>query len=76
MSIRLIYRVEVEIPDAIFQAHGHTPEYDHAVLRATEGAESGSDYYAQVYEWAETDSLPKAQAIEARLARVARGDFS
>lgn len=76
MSIRLIYRVEVEIPEHIFQEHGHTPEYERAVLRATEGEHSGVDHCGKAYEWAETDSLFKAQAIEALLHRVAKGDFS
>lgn len=76
MTISLIYRVEVQIPEHVFREYGHTPEYERAVLRATKGVDSGSDRYSGVYEWAETDSMATAQAIETALNRIAKGDLT
>lgn len=76
MTISLIYRVEVHIPEHVFREYGHTPEYEQAVLRATKGGDSGSDRHSEVYEWAETDSMTTAQAIETALNRIAKGDLT
>lgn len=76
MTITTLYRVEVEIPEDVYQEHGHTPAYERAVLLATEGVESGSDSYAQVYEWAETDNRALAERVEKALQKIAAGDLS
>lgn len=62
------YRVEVGIPDAVWEKFKDTPEYNFASSEATKGhIEAGCDFYSDVYEWAVFDALEKAQACEKKL---------
>lgn len=64
-TTRTIYRAEIEIPEDVYRAFGHTSTYDLASSRIssdTQVAASGQDAYASVYEWAEDASSANVEA--------------
>lgn len=66
-----IYRIEVAIPEAVWQAFGHLPIYETKVAHATADAPtSGTDRASSVMEWAETSSLPQAKVVENNLKEM------
>lgn len=68
MSISIIYRVSVDIPDNIADKYHQTLEYDQIRGEATKGSNAaGSNFYAHLEEWAEFSSLKDAQQCERNL---------
>lgn len=59
VEISTIYRATVRVPMEVYEAFGHTREYDvrfsQIATRANVGA-SGQDAYSDVYVWAEDSS--------------------
>lgn len=71
MSIIIIYRTEVKIPDQIWERYGDTLEYHHLISNAINGyREAGNDHYCAVYEWAEFNTLAEAKKCEELLHGV------
>jgi hypothetical protein len=65
---KTIHRVEVLIPDAVWTQFHDTTQYDRMSCEATNGSlEAGSESYADPYEWAEFDTMKKAQEAEKKL---------
>lgn len=55
-TISTVYRAEVQVPSAVFEAFGSSQEYSARaaeIARRANVACSGQDSYAEVYEWAE-----------------------
>ena len=60
--IATIYRVEVTISKEFYRKHGHTEEYEKAVLACTQLADaSGSNSYSELIEWGEFTNYTDAQ---------------
>jgi hypothetical protein len=73
MSVIRIYRTEVEVPNKVWEEFGDTQEFERAVLAATEGSDTGgTDYYSDVWVWAEFSSLVDAECCEHLLRDVMR----
>ena len=67
MPITTFYRGEVQIPQHLYEAHGHTKAYDMrslAISSESTVATSGQDAYAEVYEWAEDSSRAAVELWE------------
>ena len=68
MSISTIYRVSVTVPQGVYEAFGHTGEYERKSIEATKGSSaSGENTYSEVEIWAEFDTIGEACQCEARL---------
>jgi hypothetical protein len=73
MSVSVIYHVEVEVPNDVWEEFGDTQEYEIATLAATKGnVSAGTNYYGDVQEWAEFTSRVDAEACEYLLMDVMR----
>ena len=73
MSITKIveYKVEVQIPDAVWEKFKGEMEYEHKVHHAIDGfLEAGSDCYAEVFEWATFPTLADANECQQRLLEM------
>lgn len=56
-TIYTTYRAEVCVPTEVFEAFGHTPEYEQfSSSVAKQVATSGRDAYSDVIEWGESCS--------------------
>lgn len=62
-TISVIYRCEVEVPDEVYEAFGHKPEYDRfsCELSFRLGVASGSMTYSDTIEWAEGSDRSKVE---------------
>ena len=68
MTISTIYHVSVHIPLEVYEAFGHTPEYERKSLEAAKGAyASGENTYCDVEIWAEFGTIDEARQCEACL---------
>lgn len=68
MSISTIYRVSVDIPEAVYREFGHTAEYEIKCSDATKGnVSAGQNACSDVEEWAEFYTYKEAQACQKRL---------
>lgn len=76
MAIKTItvHRVEVTVPDRVWELFGHTREYQRMMLDAAHEADwdAGNDRYSEVIEYAEFSDLPSARAAEAKMNEVVR----
>lgn len=55
-TISTVHRIEIEVPEDFYRAHGHTKEYEQASLKFASDAnvDSGQDACSSVIEWAES----------------------
>jgi hypothetical protein len=68
VSISTIYHVNVTIHDDVYQAFGHTNEYEVKFLAATKGSLSaGQNPYSDVEVWADFHILEEARQCEKRI---------
>ena len=74
MSITTTYRVEVEVPDALYRAITMTTkegEFNVDMTKAEAGnIAAGSNFYSGVTEWAEFNNLAYAKIAERAMLRV------
>lgn len=65
MSINIMYRVEVTIPENVYREFGHTREYEQMSLTAcSDSFESGQNSYSSVELWAIFDNDSEARMCE------------
>lgn len=78
--IEVVYRVVVTIPDEVANPGGDVedrPEYERAVLRATEDASAVDEYRVTGRQIvADFHSMAQARSGERRLLRIKNGDLS
>jgi len=68
MTISIIYRTEVQVPEDVFRAFGNTPEFEREVLAITTHLPAaGQDAYGNVYIWGEGPVLSAVQRADAAL---------
>lgn len=69
--IKKYYRVEVGIPEDVWEEFRDSKEYSNKSLNAVkESIESGTDYCSKPTEWAIFNTLEKARECEKRLMDV------
>jgi len=67
MSISIIYRAEVQIPQGVFKKFGHTKEYERrsmSIYNASGASVCGQDTYSEVFEWAEDSERKGCASFE------------
>lgn len=71
MTITVIYKTEVKVPEKVWRRYHDDGDYRQAVAAATRGAgASGSEFYADAYEYAEDCDRELIEQIERDLVAV------
>lgn len=64
VTFSTIYRVEVRVPNEVFDAFGHTAEYSSVASHAASNVEcSGQDSYSEVFEWGEAPTRLQCESF-------------
>jgi hypothetical protein len=71
MTITKIYRVSVEISDAVYREFGDSQEYERKSIEATKGSlASGQNAYSEVEVWAEFYNYDEAVQCKKNLLNL------
>lgn len=71
MAITTIYRVSVDVPEAVWRGLGNSRLYETRVAEATQGSlSSGSNAHSDVEEWADFHDYGEAVACESALEKL------
>jgi hypothetical protein len=66
-----LYRVEVKVPDKVWNTFKDTPEYAMEISKAIkDNVSAGSDSYSTAFEWAEFHNYQMALICNGKLQRV------